>query len=515
MGVAFFVLETTDLFDRGGSYSYLTEELRANSFYRKVIQVRLMRQVIRGGNKLLTTLNSGFQFLIGLGGAALTSIFIIVISLIIGVKLSKSLEGGLRIGIALAGMSAIISLLTNEFGPSLKAFSQRTGSALDIVDLGWAQMAVITWGSIYTMGFAVICVLINLFMLFFKKTNTMNVDLFNVWHLSIIGMLVLYYTNNNFLIAVLFVGVIYIMMLINADLMKPKLNELLSYSDTTVTATAHPSFLLNPLVMFLNTIIDKLFPFIDRFDFNAQQLNKKVGFWGSSFAVGIYLGVFIGVLGQESVAKIVSMAFIGAVCLELFGVIGGWFGPAMEPISDGIIDRMHKRNSRKLNVGVDWSIVAVRPEIWAVANIIAPILMVVAIFLPGNRTLPLGGIIMTALVPSLLFVTGGKVIRMSIMGAILTPLYLWASTAIADFMTSTSVQLDVFPKGLSKNSLFTSIEAIPMEKIMTVLFGETYKNPNIKGVFVLVALIVVYFGLFYWYRKKMQKENLTRKELEK
>ncbi|KAA9240406.1 MULTISPECIES: PTS transporter subunit IIC [Aerococcus] len=458
---------------------------------------------------MVDILNQGFNFLIGLGGAALTFIFITIISLFMGVKFSKAVEGGLRMGIALTGMGAIISLLTNEFGDSLSAFVERTGTSLDIVDLGWAQMAVITWGSAYTMLFALICLLLNLLMLYFKKTNTMNVDLFNVWHLSIIGMLTIYYTNNIF-IALVFVIGIYAMMLINSDLMKPQLNQLLGYSETNVTATAHPAFLFNPMVMFIDNLITKIFPSIDKYDFNAEQLNEKIGFWGSNFAVGIYLGIFIGILGQEPIAKIITMSFTAAVCLELFGVIGGWFGPAMEPISEGIVQRMKNSNSdRKFIIGVDWAITAVRPEIWAVANILAPILMVIAMFLPGNKTLPLGGIILTALVPSLLFVTKGKVMRMTIIGTICIPLYLWASTLIADFMTQTSINLNVFPDGLAEGSLFTSIEAIPLEKIITVLFGETFKNPTIQGVLVVALLLVIHIGLFIWYRNRMIVLNKT------
>lgn len=456
---------------------------------------------------MLEMVNEGFQFIIGLGGAAITTIFIILISLVLGVKLSKAIESGLKMGLALTGMGAIIGLLTEAFGSALQAFVQSIGADLGIVDLGWAQMAVVTWGSAYTMIFAVYCFLLNFILYQLKQTDTLNVDLFNIWHISIIGMLSLYYTDS-LIITMIFVTVIYIFMLINADLMKPKLNILLDYEETDVTATAHPAFLMNPMVMFLNTIISKVFPSIDKYDFDAETINKKIGFWGSSFAIGIYLGIFVGVIGQQPVPEIISMAFIAGVSLELFGVIGGWFGPAMEPISQRIVDRMSEgTQERKINIGVDWAIIAKRPEIWAVANILAPILMIIAIILPGNKTLPLGGIILTALVPSLLFVTGGKVLRMTLMGTILIPLYLTASTAIAEFMTNTSIQMGVFPDGLAEGSLFTSIEAIPLEKIIVVLFGETYMNPNATGIITVILLIIVYIGLFVWYARKMKNKN--------
>lgn len=458
----------------------------------------------------MEVLKTVFDWFIGLGGAAITTLFIVVLSLIVGVRLSKSLEGGLRMGIALAGMSAVIGLLTNTFAPALQAFVERTGTNLDILDLGWSQMALVTWSSLYTVIFAIICLFVNLVMLFFKWTDTINADVFNVWHLSIIGLLVLYYTKN-FFASIIFVIVLYILMLINADLVKPKLNTLLGYDDDNATTSGHPVFLMNPVVMVFDKLLTKLFPNLDKYDFDEKKLNEKIGFWGSNFAVGIYLGILIGILGRRSVADTISMSLTAGVCLELFSIVGGWFGPAMKPLSRGLVAKARKKHTdRKLYVGVEWTIAAVRPEIWTVANILAPILMLIAMFLPGNRTLPLGGIILTALVPSLFFITGGKVLRMTIIGVILIPIYLWASTGVAEFITNVSKQLNVFPSGLSEATQFTSIEAIPQEKIITILFGKIYQNPEAKGIILFVVLVLVYFALFIWYAKNMKKENAVR-----
>ncbi|GAY77583.1 PTS system, galactose-specific IIC component [Sporolactobacillus inulinus] len=81
-------------------------------------------------------------------------IIITLLSLIVGVSISKALEGGIRMAVALTGMSAVISLLTSAFGPALRSFVEETGATLEITDLGWAPLAVITWGSMYTLYFA-------------------------------------------------------------------------------------------------------------------------------------------------------------------------------------------------------------------------------------------------------------------------------------------------------------------------------------------------------------------------
>lgn len=459
----------------------------------------------------LDVINDGFNFFISLGGSAMMFIIITVLSLLFGVSFSKALEGGLRMAIALTGMGAVISLLTSSFGPALNAFVASTGVNLSITDLGWAPLAVITWGSVYTLYFAFICIITNLVMLFLKVTNTLNVDLFNVWNLSVLGLLVNYYSGDNIFVTSIFVVFIYALMLFNADAIKPTINELLDYDEDNITTTAHPSLLVAPLAMILNKFIDRFIPFIDKFDFDAETLNKKIGFWGSKFAIGVYLGVFIGVLGQQSVPEIFTLAFTAGVALELFGLVGGWFGPAIEPLSDGISTMMSKRlRGRKLLVAIDWPILASRAEIWAVANILAPILLLIAMVLPGNQVLPLGGIILTVLTPALLLVTKGKVIRMTLIGTVLIPLFLWAATLIASFLTETSIAMGTFPEGLSNGQLFSSVDSMPVEKMLAMLVGKMADTLDLKLIALTVVGFVVYILIFKWYLNTLKKDTLSQ-----
>lgn len=459
----------------------------------------------------LDVINDGFNFFISLGGSAMMFIIITVLSLLFGVSFSKALEGGLRMAIALTGMGAVISLLTSSFGPALNAFVASTGVNLSITDLGWAPLAVITWGSVYTLYFAFICIITNLVMLFLKVTNTLNVDLFNIWNLSVLGLLVNYYSGDNIFVTSIFVVFIYALMLFNADAIKPTINELLDYDEDNITTTAHPSLLVAPLAMILNIFIDRFIPFIDKFDFDAETLNKKIGFWGSKFAIGVYLGVFIGVLGQQSVPEIFTLAFTAGVALELFGLVGGWFGPAIEPLSGGISTMMSKRlRGRKLLVAIDWPILASRAEIWAVANILAPILLLIAMVLPGNQVLPLGGIILTVLTPALLLVTKGKVIRMTLIGTVLIPLFLWAATLIASFLTETSIAMGTFPEGLSNGQLFSSVDSMPVEKMLAMLVGKMADTLDLKLIALTVVGFVVYILIFKWYLNTLKKDTLSQ-----
>lgn len=460
---------------------------------------------------MLTLINEYFSAFISLGAPAMMFFIITLLSLFFRVKISKALEGGVLMAVALTGMGAVITLLTGAFAPALNQFVESTGVSLSVTDLGWAPLAVITWGSMYTLYFAALCIAINVIMLSFRKVKTLNVDLFNIWNLSVIGLLTLFYSEDNIVLTSCIVGGIYILMLLNSDVMQPQIKKLLRYDEKSITTTAHPSLLICPPVLLINELITRLFPSIDKFDFDAEKLNEKIGFWGSKFAIGVYLGFFVGILGKLPMSELFILAFTAGVSLELFSAVGSWFGPAIKPLSDGIASMMaNKFQGRQIYVAIDWPILASRAELWAVANILAPVLLVIAIILPGNSVLPLGGILLTVLAPALLIITQGKVIRMTLIGTVLIPLFLWAATLIAEFVTKTSIAMNSFPKGLSDTQMFSSVDSDPIEKMLSILIAKASVSLNSQTLLMSGVALVIYIAMFIWYFRKMQMINATR-----
>lgn len=451
--------------------------------------------------------NTVFQPLINLGAAPLMTIVLTLIALLFKVKFTKALEGGLKLGIALTGIGAIINILSTSFADAMQSFVERTGLSLNITDVGWAPLATITWGSPYTLYFLLIMVIVNIVMLVLNRTNTLDVDIFDIWHLSIVGLFAIFCGANLFVATalVIFIGVLKI---INYDLMKPTFNDLLNAPDTNPMTTTHMNYMMNPIIMVFDKIFDKLFPWLDKYDFDAAKLNSKIGFWGSKFAIGIYLGIFVGMLAGQTPTQIFALAFTAATCLELFSMIGAWFIAAVEPLSQGITDfASNKLKGRTLNIGLDWPFIAGRAEIWAAANVLAPIMLLEAMILPGNKLLPLGGIIAMGVTPALLVVTRGKLIRMIVIGAIELPVFLWSGTLMAPFITETAKKVGAFPKGLSADALIshTTMEG-PVEKFLAYLVGNASQG-EITFVLYAALALVAYLLIFVWYAREMKKRN--------
>ncbi|MFV8290719.1 PTS galactitol transporter subunit IIC [Aerococcus viridans] len=451
--------------------------------------------------------NTVLQPLINLGAAPLMTIILTVIALLFRVKFTKALEGGIKLGIALTGVGAIMNILTGAFSSALGEFVANTGLNLNVTDVGWAPLATITWGSPYTLYFMFVVLIINGIMLAINKTNTLDVDIFDIWHLSIVGLFAMYMGANLFVttLLVVFIGVLKI---INSDLMKPTFNDLLNAPDENPMTTTHMNYMMNPIIMLLDKIYDKLFSWLDKYDFDAAKLNSKIGFWGSKFAIGIYLGFFVGILAGISIQEMLTLGFTAAVCLELFSVIGQWFIASVEPLSQGVTDFTSKKFSdRTFNIGLDWPFIAGRAEIWAVANVLAPIMLIEALVLPNNGLLPLGGIIAMGLTPALLVVTRGRIIRMIVIGTVLLPTFLYSGTLIAPFVTETAKQVGAFPADVASNALIShsTLEG-PIEKFVAYFVGQASQG-DIEMILYAALAVVIYLVLFVWYAKEMKKRN--------
>ncbi|MGT2888192.1 PTS galactitol transporter subunit IIC [Streptococcus didelphis] len=466
--------------------------------------------------------NIFFKPIIDLGSGVVMLIVMTVLAMVFGVKFTKALEGGIKLAIALTGIGAIIGILTGAFSESLQAFVKNTGISLNIIDVGWAPLATITWGSPYTLYFLLLMLIVNIVMIVMKKTDTLDVDIFDIWHLSITGLLIMWYAGRNHLplilsltiatIAVIFVGVLKI---INSDLMKPTFDDLLGVASTSPMTSTHMNYMMNPIIMVLDKLFDKVFPGLDKYDFDAAKLNKKIGFWGSKFFIGMILGFVIGIMGDPHLSWAAlkhwfELGFIAGACLELFSLIGSWFIAAVEPLSQGITNFANsKMGGRRFNIGLDWPFIAGRAEIWACANILAPIMLVEAILLSkvGNGILPLAGIIAMGVTPALLVVTRGRLIRMIIFGSLLLPLFLLSGTMIAPFTTELAKKVGAFPAGAQAGSMIThsTLEG-PMEKIFGYVIGQATKG-QLTAIFNLIIFVVIYLALFMWYAKQMKKRN--------
>ncbi|AKP04004.1 PTS glucitol transporter subunit IIA [Companilactobacillus farciminis] len=436
-------------------------------------------------------------------GLSVVCILLIIVMIIGKTHFTKIVESIIKFLIAIMATTSLVSLLMQTYNPDIAKLVAKTGLNLNVIDLGWTPAAIITWSSAYNLLVLLVMMIVNVILLHYHVTKTLDVDVFDIWHLSFVGLLAMY-MGANIVVSLIFVIALGILKFINSDLMKPTFNDLMNDQKGPMTST-HMNYLMNPIVMLLDEICN-LIPGIDKVNFNSTKLNKAVGFWSSKFATGFFLGILIGLFGQISLKDIFGLAFLLGAFMELFNLIGSWLTSSLDPIIKVITDHLNKHGVNMSFVGLDWVFLSSRPEVWSVANILAPCLIIEAFLLPGNRIIPLGGLIAMGITPSLLVVTRGKVFRMIIIGVVEIPIFLWSATLTAPFITS------MFKNILLSNSNIGMIGSAtkegPIEQLLAIMIGKS-SSGDLKFIALTVGAIVVYLLLFFWYRGRMKKRNLA------
>lgn len=446
-------------------------------------------------------MNSFFTYANGLVVVCL----IFVILMVVGkLKTTKIVESIVKFLIAIMATASLAVLLMQTYNLDIGKLVKQTSLKLNIIDLGWTPAAIITRSSAYNLLVLLVMMIVNLILLRKHWTQTLDIDVFDIWHLSFVGLLAVY-MGANIVVSLVFVIGLGILKFINSDLMKPTFNDLMKDQNSPMTST-HMNYLMNPIVMLLNDICTLIIPGIDKINFDSAKLNKAVGFWSSKFATGFFMGILIGLMGRINAKDTLGLAFLLGAFLELFNVIGSWLTSSLDPIIQVITDKLNQKAGTDVKfIGLDWAFLSSRPEVWSVANILAPCLIIEAFLLPGNHIIPLGGLIAMGITPSLLVITRGKVMRMIVIGIVEIPIFLWSSTLTAPFITS-----------MFKNILLTNNNNIgligsatkegPIEQLLAIMIGKS-SSGDVKFIGMTVVALAVYLLLFYWYQRKMKQRN--------
>ena len=119
------------------------------------------------------------DFILGLGPATMLPIILTIFGLILGQGLAKSFRAGVTVGVGFVGVNLVIGLLTSSLGKAAEALVTSLGLHFDIIDVGWPIGAAITFATPIAALLIPIIFILNMILLYFNVTKTMDVDLWN------------------------------------------------------------------------------------------------------------------------------------------------------------------------------------------------------------------------------------------------------------------------------------------------------------------------------------------------
>lgn len=389
------------------------------------------------------------EFLTGVGPMVFLPIIFTLLGLLFRQKVGKALRAGLTIGIGFAGINLVIGFFWNAVAPVVEALVGAYGFHLDIIDLGWPAAASVAWGSPIAPVIVLAVLVVNFIMLALKLTKTMNIDIWNFWGPILLGQITYHSTGK----AVLGVVTAVLIMILNLILADKTQKLLFNYFKMPGVSITHVFTQNAGLIAFpVNWLIDRI-PGINKININSGQIQEKYGVIGEPMIIGLIIGIVLSAIARMGLQTVLVTGVSLAASMVLLPKMVGILMEGLVPLSESAQAFMSKRFAgRELYIGMDSAIMIGDPANIATAVLLVPIALLIALVLPGNRTLPLADL------PSLLYmtviavaITKGNIFRSVIIGIPMLCATLWTATAMAPAVTALARNIGFpIPEGLTE-----------------------------------------------------------------
>ena len=440
------------------------------------------------------------NYILNLGAAIFLPIIMIIIGLIFKMPAKRAIISGITLGVAFTGMSLVLDFMFGTISPVAQALVERTGLQLNAVDVGWTPMSAIAWAWPYALLMFPIQIVVNLLLIGFKWTDTLNVDMWNVWGKIFTATMVNAISGS--LIFGFVAAIIQIVFELKmADANHERIQKLTGIPG--VTCTHYMTFqcaLMSPV----NKALDKI-PGLGGRSLDSDSLKDKIGIFGENSVMGLLVGMLLAVIAGYSVSDTLNVGIKVSASLVLFPMVAKLFMQALQPISDYASNYMkNKYKDREIQIGLDWPFMAGRSEIWVVSIILVPLEIALAFLfakLGWSSVLPLAGIVNVIVVVPALIVTNGDIIKMIILSILFTPIYLLVSSRFAEAVTALARQVGTIDIPAGQFITYFGVEA----PIFRWAISEAFAF-NLVGIVSFVAFV----GLFIVYVKKA----ISKKQLE-
>lgn len=203
---------------------------------------------------------------------------------------------------------------------------------------------------------------------------------------------------------------------------------------------------------------------------------------------------------------------MGAV-MELIPRITSLFIEGLKPISEKTQELVKSKfNGKKVHIGMSPALVIGHPTTLVVSIILIPVILVLAVFLPGNQFLPLASLAgMFYLFPMVLPFTKGNVVKSLVVGLVALIVGLYFVTDMAPDFTmaantvfaATQDKAAQIPEGFSGGAL----------DFASSLFGWLiYRGVKLEYLGMAALAIVTLALMFINNRRIVKEDNLAKEE---
>ncbi|MGX7245571.1 PTS galactitol transporter subunit IIC [Enterococcus quebecensis] len=436
------------------------------------------------------------QYIVDLGASVMLPIVIMVLGLLLGQGIGKSLRSGITIGIGFVGIGLVISLLTDNLGAAAEAMAKNFNLGLNVVDLGWPGTSPMAWGSDLGLIAIPIAIGVNIVMLVFKMTKVVNVDIWNIWHMAFTGAIVQVATGN-FYLGVLGVIVHAIIAYKLGDMFGQVTDDYFGLEGISIPhgSSAYMGVFAAPI----DDLIEKI-PGVNKINITSEKIEEKLGVLGQPTIVGATLGFIIGLLAKYTVADSLQLSIQMAAVMVLMPMVVKLIMEGLIPISEAarkLLDKHFKGS--ELKIGLDPALLLGDSQVIAASLLFVPLTILIAVIVPGNQVLPFGDLAtMGFFIAIAVGVHKGNLFRTLISGSVIMYVTIWISNQMISLQTQLGQQVGLVAKGERVSSLDQAGSPI------TYLLAKGITLETGLGFFIILVIYLFCFVYtFIKYKRQM------------
>lgn len=388
------------------------------------------------------------NYILSFKSYVLLPMIILCLALFFRLPLRQAVKSSLTIGIGFIGIFIIFGYFIARIGPAVKALVQRTGLHFNALDVGWPPLAAVTWTFKLVPLLLILIMTVNILMLIFRQTRTVNIDIWNYWHFIFAGMLVQSVTGNALfaILATLIASVVTIKL---ADWSADSINSFAGISGVSISTLS--AVVYYPIGVIGDRLIDKI-PFVRRWNADPESLKRRLGLIGEPMMIGFLMGLFLGIGAGYPLKKLLELAFEIAAVIYILPLMSGILGHGLNGISEGMKNFIKKRfpDVGETFIGLDVAIIVGNTSIIVTALLLMPIALLLAFLLPGIRFIPLGDLANLMCPLALIVVaTRGNIIRSVLLGIPVIIAKLYIASTLAPLFTKLTTACHLSFEGYS------------------------------------------------------------------
>ncbi len=375
-----------------------------------------------------------FDYLLSIGNIVLLPVIIFLFATLwFKQKPREAFRSALLIGIGYVGISMVVGYLISNLSPAVQAMVTRFGLEFTVIDVGTAGSKFVAFGTAVGLVYIPLVIITNLIMLGLRGTKTLNIDIWNYWHLAFVGGLVFGVTEN-LLYGSIAVVLITIIVLLLADWTQPMVEDY--YKLPGISIPHGLTVVYAPLAWPFVKLVEAI-PGLKNLDVTPESIEKRLGPFGEPAVMGLILGIVLGALGGGSFPSVLQLGVKMAGVFFLITRVVGILMEGLVPIAEQAKTYMTERyKDREIFIGLDSALLIGNPAVMATALIMMPLSLLLAVILPGNKFLPFADLALYPFVFAMIVpMCKGNIIRSVIVSTIVMVFGLYFATGIAEAFT--------------------------------------------------------------------------------